>query len=119
MKFLSITETESLDEEILKSEFEQAHEIGKIKLGDNILFVKKSFKVYYVSYSNIYRAFRRIKAVPAKICCGKGEIRLEYIVLCSNKDEFCEIDLPDERASTATLEELSKKAPSIKIGKKQ
>lgn len=118
MKFLSINENENIQTDILKADYEQSHEIGKVHLGNNILFVKKRLKVYYISYSEIYRAFRRVKAVPARICCGRGEIRLEYIVLCDNKNELCEIDLPEERAAVAIIEELSKKASYIKIGKK-
>lgn len=118
MKFLSINENESINADTLKAEFEQAHSIGKVYIGTETLFVKKGLKIYYISFSQIYRAFRRVKAVPARICCGNGEIRLEYVVLCDNKNELCEIDLPDEKASTAVIEELSQKAPKIKIGKK-
>lgn len=118
MKFLSINENENKESSKLEIEYKEAHEIGRVRLGTETLFVKKGFKIYYISFSEIYRAFRRIKAVPAKICCAGGEIRLEYVVLCSNKDELCEIDLPDERSATAIIDELSQKAPKIKIGKK-
>lgn len=118
MKFLPVTE-ENLDSETLKLQLENARDIGRISLGDTVLFVKKGRKTFYISYKNIHRAFRRVKAVKARICCGTGELRLEYIVLCSKTAELCEIDLPEERASTAILEELQKKAPEIKIGKKE
>lgn len=117
MKFFPITE-ENIDSDTLKAQLDSAHEIGRVYLSDATLFVKKRRKVFYISYSNIHRAFRRVKSVPTRICCGKGEIRLEYLVLSSKTTELCEIDLPDERAATAVIEELQAKAPAIKIGKK-
>ncbi len=120
MKFIPIEEINNtpIDIEILSTECKSARTIGKIYLGEQFLFVKHGFKFYYIPYTNIHRAFRRIKAVPTRICCGKGELRLEYIVLCSKKEELCEIDLPDEKASTGVLEDLKKRFPDIKIGKK-
>jgi len=117
MKFLPLTTTQK-EADALSEEYKAAHQIGKVFLGTNTFFIKKGFKVYYIGFSEIHRAFRRVKAVPTRICCGKGEIRLEYIVLCDKKNEIAEIYLPDERASTAIINELQQKSPSTKIGKK-
>lgn len=116
MKYISLTEEVSQD--CIEKDLSKAHSIGKVYLGNEILFYKKGFKYFYIPLSNVYRAFRRIKAVSTSLCCGKGEIQLQFLVLCSKKDELAEFDLPDERSAIKLLEELQQKAPKIKIGKK-
>lgn len=118
MKFIPVTET-VLEKDQLNEQFKAGHEIGRVCLGEKVLFFKKQFKVCYIPYEDFYRAFRRVKCVPARICCGTGEIQLNYLVLCTKKnEELAEIDLPDEKAAAALLDEIQEKHPEIKIGKK-
>lgn len=120
MKFIPVKDDlEEIDTAVLTDEYKQGHEIGRVSLGPTLLFFKIKSKVYYIPYSAIYRTFRRVKEVRASLCCGKGVIQLQYLVLCSNKAELAEIDLPDERSAVILIEELQQKAPKMKIGKKE
>ena len=118
MKFLNMTET-VFEKETLKSDYRQSNRIGRVGIGESVLYFKNKMKINYMPFAEIYRVFRRIKAVPARIGSARSEIRLEFLVLCSKKDEIAEIDLPDENASNAIIEEIQKKNPDLKIGKKK
>lgn len=118
MKFIPISEN-TAEEVLLKSEYKQSRKIGRVGLGETIFFFKNKMRINYIPIQNIYRAFRRVKCIPVRICCGKGELQLDNIVLCSKQAELVEIDLPNEKSTTAILEYLQEKNPNVKIGKKQ
>lgn len=121
MKFLPIIELETeKDAKTLKAEYKAARQFGKVALGSENFFYKDKFKVRYIPFANIYRAFRRVQCVNMKMCCAGGQLQLQNIVLCSKKnDELCMVDLPDERAALALFEEIEKNHPEIKIGMKK
>lgn len=111
MKFYPAEEA-CTDESALARDYSEAREIGKISLGQTFLFFRKNFKTYYLSYSNLCRAYRRVEAVPAKMCCASGEITLEKLVIHNSEDqEVSVIDVPDSKAGIILLEEIGKKSP--------
>ncbi len=117
MNFININD-ETIENDILKNEFKNAKKIARVKIGENILFFSQGMKKFYIAYKDIYRVFRRIKAVTTRFFKSKGEIQLEYLVLCSKKSELCEIDLPDADHSNQIIEIIQNKNPNVKIGKK-
>lgn len=97
----------------LSQEYNNAHEIGIIRIGENCLFFKKAFKIYYIQYKNLARAYRRVLLVPAKMCCGSGEFPIENLVIHNSKDEeIAVVSVPGEKAGIMLLEELRQKSPS-------
>ncbi|MCQ2583163.1 MAG: hypothetical protein MJ160_04560 [Treponema sp.] len=118
MKFLAITNP--AEEQKIKDELKSAERIDNVYLGESFLFYKKGLsKYFYIKYDDIYRAFRRVKSVPMKLCCGRGELLLHYLVLSSNKAEIVEFDISTEAAAIKLLEVIPEKASHIKIGKKK
>ena len=118
MKFIPIIEN-VVDENQLKAEYKHSQSVNHIKLGETVLFCKKGLKKYYIPIANIYRAFRRVKCIPVRINKGTGKIQLENIVLCSNKAELMEVDLPNEESVNIVLNYLQEKNSKIKIGVKK
>ncbi len=111
MKFYP-SEESFTDENVLAQDYSAAREIGKVSLGQSFLFYRKNFKTYYLNYSSLRRAYRRVESVPAKMCCASGEFTLEKIVIHNSKDqEVSVIDLPDTRAGIILLEEIGKRSP--------
>ena len=117
MKFINLL-PEVFDSALLKADFKQSEKKGRVRIGESVLYFKSGLKIFYVPYKEIYRVFRRIKAVPARISRTRSEIRLEFLVLCSKKEEIAEIDLSDESVSNAIIGEIQKRNPDVKIGKK-
>lgn len=114
MKFLpldkAITESyQSIDR--LKADCKGARQIGLISLGEICLYVRKPLKTYYISYSDIKRAYRRVLLVPAKMCCASGDLPVESLVLHSETGEIANVTLPGTKAAQILIEEIKKKAP--------
>lgn len=118
MKFNPLVSTAADD--ILAAEYKSGRDIGGITLGDTCLFFKVRLKVNYIPYADITRVFRRVQLVQTKMCCGKGNLEIENIVICGpDETEIAQIQLPGERAGVIVLEEIAKMDPEIKIGKPQ
>ena len=99
------------DTGILKSEFSSSRQIGSVRLGDTCLFFKSGFRQYYIPYSDIKSCFRRIMGVPMKMCCGKGELQIENLVIGDDEKELAVIQLPGAKAGRAVIEELKERIP--------
>lgn len=116
MKYYPLTA--EIADAVLDAEYKSGREIGPITLGETCLFFKVKRKVSYIPYTDIKRAFRRVQLVGMKMCCGKGDLEVENVVLCgSNDQELAMIQLPGARAGVILLEELEKRVPGIQIGK--
>ena len=64
-------ETEK-DAKTLKVEYKAARQFGKVALGSENFFYKDKFKVRYIPFANVYRAFRRVQCVNMKMCCAES-----------------------------------------------
>ena len=110
MKYHQVTQT-ALSDEALKEAYANAHVIGSLRIGDAALFFRAGMKTYYIPYSDVTRCFRRVQLVPARMCCGRGDLAVENLVICSGETELAQIALPGEKAGKAALEELKKRIP--------
>ena len=118
MKFFPLTTT--APDDVLAAELRSGRGIGPVTMGDQYLLFKEKRKQYYIPYADITRAFRRIQMVQTKMCCGKGNLEVENLVLCTGEDvEVVQIQLPGARAGKIVLEELTQRAPHVQIGKKK
>lgn len=116
MKFFPLV-TEVDDAPSLTSEYNAAREIGKLRLGELRLFFRDRRKVYYIPYKDVRRCFRRVQLVPARMCCGKGDFEIENLVICGERGELCQIQLPGTRAAKILMEELERLIPEAEFGR--
>ena len=127
MKFYALAEKEgntnrtnnapdTPSEETLRAEYKAAQEIGKIRLGEKRFYLRSARKVYYISYSDIYRYFRRVMLVPARMCCGRGDFAVEYLVICDSDRELAQIQLPGSHAAKVLMERMLTLAPAAVVG---
>ena len=97
----------------LDGEFREGHTIGPVTVSENNLFVKKGLRRYYVAYGEAERIFRRVRRLHANICCGDGDIEVEYLVISIGGREVMEVTLPGKKAARMLLEEIKEKAPRL------
>lgn len=117
MRFTPLT-SPAPDPDGLAGEYSSAREIGLIRLGERRLFFRKGLRNYYIPYEDVGRLFRRVISVPARLCCGKGELDLEHLVICGKDDrELAQIQLPDARAARLLMEQLRTVAPYAAFGR--
>lgn len=101
----------------LKSDCDAGRVIGNVHLGNTYLFFKEKRKLYYIPYNDITRVFRRVMLVQTKMCCGKGNLEVENLVICGAAGELAQVQLPGARAGKILLEEIAKRVPHVQIGK--
>ncbi len=116
MKFYPLASIET-DGQALSSEYAGGRTVGKLRLGDTRLYFNVGRKVYYLPYTDLRRCFRRVQLVAAKLCCGKGNIEVENLVICGDEGELAQIQLPGARAGKAVMEELRQLAPHAEFGR--
>ena len=116
MKFYPIATVNS-NEAAMQTEYAAGRAIGNVRLGSETMYFKDKRKVYYVPYADITRCFRRVMLVQTKMCCGKGNLEVENIVICGEKGELAQIQLPGERAGKILLQEIARLAPHVQIGR--
>ncbi len=114
MKLYSLT-TADTDVKSLKQEYKSARETGIIRLGESCLFFRKRFKVYYITYKEITRVFRRVITVPAKFFSGKGEFAIEHLVIFAGEVEAAQIQMPGTNAAKALMDELKQLVPDAQF----
>ena len=116
MRFNPLTEDTTAEAE-LDSEYKAAREIGKLRLGELRLYFRSGLKTYYIPYHDVARYFRRVLAVPAKMCCGKGNFEIEHLVVCGAGDkELAQIQLPGKKAAQILMKELETLIPEAQVG---
>ena len=115
MKFEPLTSLVT-ETSLLPGDYKQAREIGKLRLGQRNLYFRTGLKAYYIPYSDIQRYFRRVMQVPAKMCCGKGNFEIESLVICGERGELAQIQLPGAKAARAVMECLAELAPDAAVG---
>ena len=103
--------------EVVSADYKSGREIGKARLGAKCLYFRDKLKVQYIPYEDITRVFRRVVMVPATMCCGKGDLEMENIVVCTADGEKAQIQLPGARAGKIMLEELARLVPHAQVGK--
>lgn len=116
MKFYPLAAGNANDA-VLKTEYDLGRAIGNVRLGTETLFFKEKRKIYYIAYGEITRCFRRVMLVQTKMCCGKGNLEVENVVICGESGELAQIQLPGERAGKILLEEIVHLAPHVQIGR--
>ncbi len=117
MKFYPLTEAVENESE-LTSEYKSAREIGKVRLGELRLFCRAGLRTYYIPYRDVRRCFRRVELVPAKMCCGRGDLEVENLVVCGEGDaELIQVQLPGTKAAKILMTELEARIPEASFGK--
>lgn len=110
MKFYPLREVCD-DPSLLEEDYRSAREIGVIRTGKEFLFFRVRLRQYYMPYAGITRCFRRVLLVPASMCCGRGDLQIENLVVCSGKEELAVIQLPGTRAARELMKELKSRMP--------
>ena len=102
---------------MLAEEYRQARAIGVVRAGAAHLFFRARTKVYAVPFTEIRHCYRRVMLVPAGLCCGKGELQVEHLVIEGDSGELAQVQLPGTRAAKTLLEELKARMPDCQFGK--
>lgn len=115
MRFYSLEQTQAVERQELAQDYKESREIGIVRIGKERLYFRRMRKIYYIPYADIRRCFRRVMLVPAKLCCGRGDLEVENLVICTDRGEAAQIQLPGAKAGKILLEELKKRLPDAEF----
>jgi len=115
MIFCPLTTTVS-DKKNLRSEYKTAKKIGVIRLGETCFFFRRGVKIYYITYKEIVRYFRRVMLIPTGT--KRGDMKLETLIICDEKGELAQIQIPGPNAAKQLMDEMKLKAPHAESTKK-
>lgn len=101
----------------LREDYRTGRKIGKISLGARCFYLRTPRAVYYIPYGRVTRYFRRVRGVPAALCCARGEFRMEHFVICGEEGELAEVELPGKQAALVLMECMERRAPQALAGK--
>lgn len=93
--------------------YKEGHAIGPVIVADGCIFVKKGLRNYYMEYASAEKIFRRVRRLHANICCGDGDIEVEYLVIQKDGRELIEVTLPGKKAAKMLMEEIRQAAPGL------
>ena len=110
MAYYSLTNTK-LENAVLDGDRKGARQIGVIRLGKECFHFRSGLKNFYIPYSEMKNCFRRVMNVPAKMCCGNGNFRVENLVISDGEKELAVIQLPGERAAKELMKDLKELSP--------
>lgn len=116
MKFIPLA-SEAEDRDALASEYRSAREIGRVRMGELRLFLRAGMRTYFIPYRDVRRCFRRVQLIPAKMCCGRGDLEVENLVVCGDAGELIQVQLPGTKAAKILMEELKARIPEAEFGK--
>lgn len=115
MNFTPLYESELNNEKdnSLTVRYEAGHTIGAVTVSEGYLFIKKGLRRYYIAYEAAQKIFRRVRRLHANICCGDGDIEVDYLVVMADDKELIEVTLPGRKAAKQLMEEIREAAPSL------
>ena len=102
---------ESPSPEVLSEEYKASREIGIIRVGEDHLFFRVRLKVCFIPYTAVRRCYRRVLQFPVRMCCGRGEMSAENLVLWTDEGEVAQIPVPSTRAAKELMRILPSKIP--------
>ena len=98
------------------ADFESAKVFDKAIVGTTGVYFRDGFKIKYVPYSALERAFIRIQEVNGRMCCGRAVFAYYRLVLVVNGKEWGDIMSEDEKAMDDALAEIAQRSPATAIG---
>lgn len=113
MNFYSLEQVKATQKQDMEQDYKAGREIGIVRLGKEHLYFRRIRKIYYVPYTDIRRCFRRVMRVPAKLCCGRGDLEVENLVICTDQGEVAQLQMPGAKAGKILLKELKDRMPDI------
>lgn len=97
-------------------DYESAQSFDKLRVGKLGVYFRSGFKIRFIPYGEIERAFIRIHEVNGKLCCGSSVFQYFRMVFVHGGREYADIISEDEAAMDSALALIHERAPEITIG---
>lgn len=116
MKFKPEIPTAVLSAETLEQDYIQSRDVGRARLGERCLFLRRLFGTSYLPYSQICRAWLRQEEVNARMCCGTANFDQFYVVMDCADGQQRQGQVIDKAAGQRCLDHIAARNAEVKIG---
>lgn len=106
----------TLSEQELEADLQQARNMGKVRLGEQVLFFSRFAGGTYMPYSEIRHAYLRQEEVNAKLCCGRANFDQFYLMLLGSDGKLRKHQVADMARGKLALEHIAQRNPDCLIG---
>ncbi|MBR0208591.1 MAG: hypothetical protein IJQ43_06830 [Oscillospiraceae bacterium] len=93
-----------------------AERFDKVLVGSLGVYYRDGFRIKYVPYSALERAFIRVQEVNGRLCCGKAVFAYFRLVLVVGGREWGDVISEDEKAMDDALAAIARRSPATAIG---
>ena len=100
----------------LEQEYTQAQDLGKLRLGESLLFFRKFSGVSFLPYGQITRVWLRQEEVRARMCCATANFDQFYLVMACTDGQERRGQVLDKPTGQQCLDHIAAQNPSVKIG---
>ena len=100
----------------VQADFESAAKFDKAFVGALGVYYRDGFKIKFVPYPSLERAFIRIQEVNGRFCCGKAVFAYYRLVLVVDGKEWGDIMSEDEKAMDDALAAIAARSSTTAIG---
>ena len=106
----------ALTEHELEADLRRAQNMGKVKLGEQVLFFSRFAGGTYMPYSEVVHAYLRQEEVTAKMCCGRANFDQFYLMLMGSDGKLRKHQVADMARGKLSLELIAQRNPGCLIG---
>ncbi len=98
------------------ADYESAAAFDKVRVGKLGVYFRDGFKLRFLDYGLLERAFIRVQAVNGRLCCGRANFEYYRLVFVRGGKEVADAMSEDEKAMDAALAAIAERAPRLAIG---
>ena len=106
----------TLTEEELESDLRAARNLGKVHLGEHVIFFSRFAGGTFMPYSEVRNAYLRQEEVNAKLCCGRANFDQFYLMLLGSDGTLRKHQVADKDKGKEALEVIAARNPDCIIG---
>ena len=106
----------SYTDEQLENDLNNARNVGKVRLGELVLFFSRFAGSTFMPYSEVQHAYLRQEEVTAKMCCSRANFDQFYLMLKGSDGKLRKHQVKDKAAGQSALDYIAGKNPNCIIG---
>lgn len=100
----------------ITADYDGAQRFDKVLVGSLGVYYRDGFKIKYVPYTALERAFIRVQEVNGRMCCGKAVFSYFRLVFVVRGKEWGDAISEDEKAMDDALAAIARRSPATAIG---
>ena len=106
----------SVEDAAVCADYESAEVFDKLRVGQKGVYFRDGFKLRYLAYELLERAFIRVQAVNGRLCCGTANFEYYRLVFVRGGREIANYMSEKGPEMDAALARIAERAPGLAIG---